>query len=361
MSFDPNSPANPSPAPRKKGGSGVWLLLLPLVFLIGGTAAYAYFVIWQPATKPVNYPRGLKSGLLTLDKLANDFVDENGDLLADVPKDQAKRLNPETLRFATLDRDLEKANENWKEFFAHFKKVTGKDIELVETPGSATEMANALKQGTLHLATFSTGAVPLAVNQGGFIPTAVMADKEGKFEYQMEILVRKSSPIQTLADLKGKTICLTSISSLSSFKAPIVTLWREQQFLPGRDYLYSITRGQEDSILNLVKGEYEVIAVANDLLARVVARDELDTGSYRSIYKSPSYPPACFGHAHQLEPELAKKIAEAFTSFHWEGTGLDKAFGPANQHRFVAADYKKDWESVRAVDKAILELVEQNP
>jgi phosphonate transport system substrate-binding protein len=361
MSFDPNSPATPSPTPRKKGGSGVWLLFLPMLLLTGTAAAYAYFIVWQPATKPVNYPRGLKSGLTTIDKLAEGFIDENGDLLADVPKEADKQINPDTIRFATLDRDLEKANENWKEFFAHFKKVTGKNIELVETPANAADMTSALKEGTLHLATFSTGAVPLAVNQGGFIPVAVMADKEGKFEYQMEILVRKSSPVQKLADLKGKTICLTSISSLSSFKAPIVTLWREQQFLPGRDYMYSITRGQEDSILNLTKGEVEVIAVANDLLARVVARDELDTGSYRSIYKSPSYPPACFGHAHQLEPELAKKIAKAFTTFPWEGSGLDKAFGPANQHRFVAVDYKKDWESVRAVDKAILELVEQNP
>ena len=360
MSQTPESAAPVPPAPRQKGGSGAWLLLLILLFSVS-TAAYAYFAIWLPANKPVNFPQILRLGLQTAEKLDERFVDENGDLLADTPKEAKELLDPEVIQFATLDRDLDKANDNWKEFFAHFQKVTGKKIELVETPSTASGMAEDLRDGKLHLASFSTGAVPIGVNQGGFIPICVMADKDGKFEYQMEILVRKSSAVKNLADLKGKTIQLTSISSLSSFKAPLVTLWREQKFLPGRDYNYTITRGQEDSILGVAKGDYEIVAVANDLLARVVAREKLSTDSYRCIYKSPSYPPACFGHSHRLKPELAAKVREAFLSFDWKGTGLEKAFGPANQYKFVAVDYKKDWESVRAVDAAIRELVNQNP
>ncbi|MFQ3650328.1 MAG: phosphate/phosphite/phosphonate ABC transporter substrate-binding protein [Gemmataceae bacterium] len=359
MSQTPDSAAVP-PTPRKKGGSGAWLLLLILLFGIG-TGAYAYFAIWIPANKPVNLPQILRLGLQTAEKLAEEFSDENGDLLADTPKEADKLLDPEVLRFATLDRDLEKANENWKEFFAHFQKVTGKKIELVETPSTASGMAEDLRDGKLHLASFSTGAVTLGVNQGGFIPVCVMADKEGKFEYQMEMLVHKSSAVKNLADLKGKTIQLTSISSLSSFRAPLVTLWREHKYLPGRDYNYTITRGQEDSILGVAEGKYEVVAVANDLLARVVARDKLSTDRFRSIYKSASYPPACFGHSHRLKPELATKVREAFLSFNWEGSGLEKAFGPANQYKFVAVDYKKDWEAVRAADQAMKELLNQNP
>jgi phosphonate transport system substrate-binding protein len=101
--------------------------------------------------------------------------------------------------------------------------------------------------------------------------------------------------------------------------------------------------------------------VANDLLARTVRQEDLSTDSYRSIYKSASYPPLCFGFSHRLKPELAAKVREAFLSFKWEGSGLVQLFGPANQHKFVAVDYKKDWESVRAIDQAIRELVSQNP
>lgn len=360
MSQTPSSPSATSPAPRKKGGKGGWLLLL-ILLLSAGTGAYAYFTIWLPANQPVNFPQMLRSGLLTSEKLDEAFVDANGDLVADAPKDSKELLDPEVLRFATLDRDLEKANANWKEFFAHFQKVTGKKIELVETPSTASGTAEDLRDGKLHLASFSTGAVPLGVNQGGFQPMCVMADKDGKFEYQMEILVHKSSPIQKLSDLKGKIIRLTSISSLSSFKAPLVTLWREQKFLPGRDYTYTITRGQEDSILGVASGEYEVVAVANDLLARIVAQEKLSTDSYRSIYKSVSYPPACFGYSHRLKPELAAKVREAFLGFKWEGSGLEKAFSPANQHKFAPVDYNKDWKSVRELDQAIRELVNQNP
>jgi hypothetical protein len=91
--------------------------------------------------------------------------------------------------------------------------------------------------------------------------------------------------------------------------------------------------------------------------ARSFRDRELAGDKVRSIYKSETYPPFCIGHVYNLDPKLAGKIREAFKTFNWKGTGLEKAYKPANQTTFVEVSYKKDWEAVRALDKAILDLV----
>jgi phosphonate transport system substrate-binding protein len=184
-----------------------------------------------------------------------------------------------------------------------------------------------------------------------------MGDKNDNFAYQMEILVAADSKIETPAQIKGKRVTLTSMSSLSGFKAPLMYLWKNENLAPDTDFKITISANQKASIIELKDGQAEIIAVANDYLARVLNSEKIDPKAFRTIYKSPSYPPACFGHANDLKPELAKKIKEAFLTFKWEGTGLEKAYLPANQVKFVEVSYKKDWESVRAIDKDVLEKI----
>ncbi len=347
-------------APRQKTRPLRDLLLVVLVLLLagGGVGAYLYCSAWSSVTR-MNLPRSIRAAVVNPDKLDAAFTDADGDLVADPPKDPAKQLDPAVLRFSPLEHDRKRAARVWKEFTDHLASSTGKKVEIVTGAASGHHTADQLRRGELHIAALSTGSVPLAVNRGGFVPCCVMADDDGQFAYQVEILVPAKSDVKTLADLKGKTITLTSMSSLSSFKAPLVLLWQKEKLLPGRDYEFQISTGQEASVRGVCDGQFEAVAVANDLLRRVVAREQLSPDDYRSLYKSDSYPPACFGHAHNLKPDLAEKVRKAFLSFDWKGTGLEKAYRPANQTRFVPISYKKDWESVRAVDRAMRELVEQ--
>src|SRR5262249_16879661 len=135
------------------------------------------------------------------------------------------------------------------------------------------------------------------------------------------------------------------------FKAPLMALWKGQKMLPGRDYQPVIATSQEQLIKGVAGKQFEAVAVANDLLKRVVVQEGIDLESFRSIYQSDSYPPACFGYVHNLKPSLAKKVREAFLTFDWKGTSLEKAYKAANQRKFVAVSYKKDWASVREVDR----------
>lgn len=364
------SPPAPAPRPPRRRFGGAFLIVLLLILLIaGGVGAYAYFGIYK-SVSPVTFHRGLV-GVLNPDKLDDQFTDKDGDLIADPPTNKKKLLNPDTLLFSTLDTDHEKAQKKWKEFIAHLAKVTRKKVELIEPLGGGLGLVKEMKEGKVHIAMLSTGTVPLAVNSAGFVPCVVPANDKGKFEYQMEILVPADSPIKGLKDLKGRTLTLASMSSLSSFKAPLMVLYEEAGLLPGRDYEISISTGQFASIVGVAKRKdgskkkdppttFEAVAIANDLVPQAVADEELDKSSFRSIYKSKSYPPFCIGYMHNLDPALAKQIKDALASFKFEGTALGKALKGSNQTQFVPIKYKQDWESVRAVERALKKLVDDN-
>src|SRR3546814_4825384 len=73
--------------------------------------------------------------------LANIYCDENGDLVADTPKDPKKLLNPDTLVFAyTPVEDPAIYADIWKPFIEHLKKVTGKDVRFFAVQSNAAEI-----------------------------------------------------------------------------------------------------------------------------------------------------------------------------------------------------------------------------
>lgn len=341
------------PPPRRP----LWPRLLAVGVLLALAAAGVYaYTIWTSAG-PANFNAYFRAVVAYPAQLDKDFTDVDGDLVADAPKDTAKLLDPAELTFGVLEGP-EEAAASWKEFLAHLEMATGKKVKLTEVPRGGQDAAAAVKAGKLHLCALSTGTVPIAVNLGGFVPFCAPADSKGDFSYKMLILASGGSPVRSLADLRGRAIFLTSPSSQSSFKLPILTLWQEQKLIPGRDYQLRISSSQGSSIDGVARGELDVVAVASDYLARRAAQKKIDTSKYRVVYESKSYPAVCIGHGHALKPELAAKIRKAFLTFDWKGSGLEKEYGPAGQVKFVPVNYKKDWAGVREIDQALLDLID---
>jgi phosphonate transport system substrate-binding protein len=379
---DPVPPTNqpgPTAAPAKPSFNLTRVLLITLVLVV---LAGGYYYSQLRPVEEVDFLIFLRKVVSTPTQLEEPYTDKDGDLVAD-PAPADKQIDPDPLIFGALERS--RAAQIWAGFVAYLSKQTGKKVNFVELPASGAGIADMLREGKLHIASVSTGTVPLVVNTAGFVPCVVPADDNGNFAYQMEILVRKDSPIKDLADLKSRKLTLTSMSSLSSFKAPVVTLWQQNPPLrPGKDYEVQIGSSQEAIILDLFnkrltipksseadaaapatpelvdhKGEYEAIAVANDLLQRIIGTNQLDEKQVRSIYKSQSYPPFCIGYVHTLKPELAAKIRAAFLEYPWDDL-LKQEFARSNQRKFVTIDYKKDWEGVRQLEKALHDLVTSN-
>lgn len=360
-SSEPQPVPAPTPAPRASSWKFTIALSLLLIAAAGGWYAYVSKTT-VPTTPPADELGGLKlyiAQLATTQKLADGYADENGDLVADPPKDAAKFLKVEELTFSLVGgEDVEKAQLQWKDFMAALEKGTGKKVKYLADVNNVTDQTKALAEGRLHVTAFNTGQVPTAVNTAGFVPLFCPADKGGKYAYQMSILVRADSPIQKPEELRGKTIGLVALSSNSGGKAPLVLLKDKFSLLPGRDYKYTLTGDHVRSVKELLAGQHAAVCVANDLLARLVGTGEVKSEQFRTIYTSESFPPLCFGTPHNLPPELLAGVKRVFTEFSFDGTTVGELYKSRGQSRFAPVDYKADWKLTREVDERLSHLLD---
>ncbi len=283
------------------------------------------------------------------------YCDRNGDLVADAPTDPKDWIDPDTLVFAyTPVEDPEVYRGVWDEFLQHLAKVTGKKVQFFPVQSNAAQL-EAMRSDRLHVAGFNTGSNPLAVNCAGFVPFTMMADKQGAYGYEMEFIVPSDSAVQKIEDLKGKTIAFTSQTSNSGFKAPSALLASQYKMQAERDYTPAFSGKHDNSIIGVANKDYDAAAIANSVLNRMIARNVVEADKLRSIYKSDSFPTTGYGYAHNLKPELAEKIQEAFFSFNWDGTKLLEEFGKAQpaQEAFIPITYKEHWAVVRDIDAAM--------
>lgn len=283
------------------------------------------------------------------------FTDANGDLVADAPTNPAEWIDPPVLVFAyTPVEDPAVYAKVWDEFINHLSTTTGKKVQFFPVQSNAAQL-EAMRAGRLHVAGFNTGSNPLAVNCVGFVPFTMMASKDDLFGYEMEIITYPGSGIAKIEDIKGKKMAFTSQTSNSGFKAPSALLKDQFNIEAGKDFEAVFSGKHDNSILGVANKDYPAAAIANSVKARMIARDVVKPEQFEVIYKSQTFPTTGYGYVYNLKPELAAKVKEAFFSFNWEGTNLQKEFskGQPPQEKFMPITYKEYWQVVRDIDKAM--------
>jgi len=282
--------------------------------------------------------------------LDEQYCDRDYNLVADLPLDESQWVDPSTIIFSyTPVEDPAVYAKVWDGFVKHMAEVTGKDVVFFPVQSYAAQY-EAMRSGRLHIAGVNTGGNPVAVSCAGFVPFAMMASEDGSFGYEMEIIVPADSPIQTPADLAGKTLAFTSPTSNSGFKAPSAILKSSFGLVADEDFKTTFSGKHDNSILGVVNKDYEAAAVANSVLKRMISRGAVDASAYRTVYKSQTFPTTGYGHAHNLHPVVVAKIKEAFFTFPWAGSDLQAEF--KKEARFISIDHKSDWAVIRQIDAA---------
>jgi phosphonate transport system substrate-binding protein len=283
----------------------------------------------------------------TLDK---QYCDRNRDLVADLPLDPADWVNPDTIIFSyTPVEDPALYAKVWDGFVAHMAKVTGKKVVFFPVQSYAAQY-EAMRSGRLHIAGVNTGGNPVAVSCAGLVPFAMMASTDGSYGYEMEIIVPAGSDIKSPADIKGRTLTFTSPTSNSGNKAPTALLKSEFGLVKDVDYKTVFSGKHDNSVLGIANKDYEVATIANSIMNRMFDRKVVDRSQIVTIYKSATFPTTGYGHVYNLHPEVAAKIKQAFFTFKWEGSDLQKEF--KKEGRFVSIHHKSDWGVIRQIDAA---------
>ena len=315
----------------------------PVFRRLAGLAAAAALVVAGAPAQAEDCPyRG------TLDE---QYCDRDRDLVADLPTDPGQWSDPDTIIFSyTPVEDPAVYAKAWDSFIEHMADVTGKKVVFFPVQSYAAQY-EAMRSGRLHVAGVNTGGNPVAVSCAGFVPFATMS-MEGKIVgYEMEIIVPADSALQSPGDLKGKTLAFTSPTSNSGFKAPSALLKSEFGLQADTDFETTFSGKHDNSILGVANKDYEAAAVANSVLHRMLDRGVVNEDQYRTIYTSQTFPTTGYGHAHNLHPEVAAKIKQAFFTFDWVGSSLEAEFGK-QANGFVSIAHKFDWDVIRKIDTA---------
>ncbi|WP_051822437.1 phosphate/phosphite/phosphonate ABC transporter substrate-binding protein [Desulfonatronum thiodismutans] len=281
------------------------------------------------------------------------FCDNDRDLVADLlPAGQCK--DPSTLVFTyTPVEDPAVYQDVFSDFMSYLEKATGKKV-IYYTVHSNAAQVEAMRSGRLHVAGFSTGPTVFAVNLAGYVPIAVKGGPEGFQGYNLIVLVKQDSPIQTMEDLKGKTVAHTSASSNSGNLAPRV-LFPELGVTPDEDYKVVYSGKHDQSVLGVAHGDYEAAPVASDVYERMLRAGRVQEGQLRTIYTSEKFPTSSFGYASELCPELVQKIVGAFHTYRYTDK-MKEAFDGAD--RFYPVTYKVDWGIIRTINEALGETLQ---
>ena len=278
----------------------------------------------------------------TLDEM---YCDENMDLVADSPKDPKDWKDPNTLVFTyTPVEDPAVYKDAFADFQNYLEEATGKKVIYYTVQSNAAEV-EAMRSGRLHIAGFSTGPTGFAVNLAGYVPIAVKGYPDGFQGYNLIVVTKKDSDIKSLEDIKGKRIAHTSASSNSGNLAPRA-IFPQHGIVPDKDYTVVYSGKHDQSILGVAHGDYDAAPVASDVFNRMAAAGRINADDFRTVFTSPKFPTSSFGYAHDLNPELVKKIVDAFYAYRFT-PAMQETFGKAD--RFFPITYQKDWKVIRDI------------
>lgn len=280
-----------------------------------------------------------------------DFRDEDGDLVADPPADDAC-LTPETLVFSFVGPEEETdESTTFAELVAALGEATGLEAEYRHYASIEDQLA-AMAADELHVLGLNTGSIPDAVRYAGFQPVSTFARDGGDFGYTMKLLA-PAGGVSELDQLASKRISFTQPDSNSGFKAALIYLMDEHELQPERDYEWGFTYAHESSIKQVAAGECDAAPVASDILARLVANGEVEEDAFAVLYESERFPPVTLGYAHNLAPELRDAIRTTLLEFDWSGTGMETKYGSSGATQFAQVNYKNDWANIRRINEVI--------
>jgi len=240
----------------------------------------------------------------------------------------------ETVRIGLIpSEDSQAMIEGSKQVLDQLQQHLGMPVE----PFVATDyngVIEALRSGKLDVAYLGPFSYVLASKVAGAEAFAVaQTQKTGKSAYRSVIVVRKDSPIQSLADFKGHTFAFVDPSSASGHLFPKAGV-EKAGFQPDKLFSRVIFSGSHDaSILAVAKGKVDGAAVADRILASAIAAGEVGKDDLRIVWSSPDIPESPMAWRKDLDPALKQKLAAAMAQVKhvvWADQGMLNGFQPTS-------------------------------
>jgi len=298
---------------------------------------------------------GFETGTMEdLERLQANQRDEPryGDPVAETPSDESKLLEPDTLQFSLVPtEDPTVYEDTLSPLLDNIESETGKSVEYVPLDSYAAQV-EAMRSERLHLAGFSTGTVPFAVNIANAVPFGIQIDGEGgSFGYRLWLITQlDNAEIASLEDLKGKTVAHADPSSNSGNLAPRA-LFANQGVVPGEDYEVTYSGGHQQSSLGVANEDYDAAPVCSTCYARVARDEQLDPSNIKAVYATDPFPTTAFSYVNTLHPDIQEGVRTAFLDNDYQDTSIAEEF--EGRGTWVEIDYATVWDIILQIQESL--------
>lgn len=221
--------------------------------------------------------------------------------------------DPDVLKVALLPDEnasaLIKRNQPLKDYL---ESTLGKEIELIVTTDYSS-MIEAMRFGRIDLGYFGPLSYVMAKSKSDIEPFAAMV-VDGKPTYRSIIIANADSGVESYADIKGKKMAYGDRASTSSHLIPKTVLLENAGLKAGDDYEAHFVGSHDSVAVNVANGNAEAGGLSEVIFEHVMDRGLIDRNKVRVLGYSGEFPQYPWAMRSNLDPELKKKVRDAFLS-----------------------------------------------
>jgi len=208
------------------------------------------------------------------------------------------------LKLAISDvQGLEDLKRDYEPFRVALEESLGRSVEFYSVQ-SYTQVASALQAGNVNLSVVGPSEYVLIRARTNAVPVIAIT----RPNYHAAIALPPESPVQSIPDLKGKTIAMVKVGSTSGHLGP-TEMFMSAGLDPKTDYQVKML-GREGSLAALKKGEVDawagpIIDYEDFLEAEGVSADE-----FRLLAKGPALPSDVFIVNSRTKPQEIENLRD---------------------------------------------------
>jgi phosphonate transport system substrate-binding protein len=227
----------------------------------------------------------------------------------------------ETLRVILIPADggtEDGTKADYEPVFRAISRMTGLDFKINVGQSYAT-VVEALCNDAADIA-FVGPVTYIQARERGCADLLAVGVEKNQSIYYSGLFTRDTTPIRTIADLKGKRVAFGDINSTSSFVYPMAMIL-DAGVDPVHDLAaIRMTGSHADSLSALLHGQVDAAALSFDSFDKAVGENAVDPATIRVVARSPAipYPPLIMNA--RLDTALKARLRDAFAK-------VDKAPG----------------------------------
>ncbi|MCC3374296.1 phosphate/phosphite/phosphonate ABC transporter substrate-binding protein [Cohnella sp. REN36] len=206
----------------------------------------------------------------------------------------------------------EKGQQINKDFEDKLSEKLGIPVESIKAT-SYNAAIEAMKNGKADYAMFGPFSYIVAVDRAKVEPVAEITIPAMANSPASVIVVPKDSPIQTVADLKGKTFGFVDPVSTTGHLLPKATIVKELGIKPEElDHGFfkdvQFAGGHDKAILGVARGQYDAAGTAAMMIGLMESKGVIEKDSLRVIASSDPLPGTAIGIRGDLPDDVKAKV-----------------------------------------------------